>query len=152
MFHLTKNGCETGACRTTRETGIEQLLDEMTRGFGYAVAPRGAAEIVPAFDVSETAGEWRVRAELAGVAPEDVEVSVTENVLTIRGEKKPAAKTEGENLRRDERRFGKFARTLEFPGDIDGSKVAAKFQHGVLVVTLAKAEASKPKTVSIKVE
>ena len=149
MLYLTRNRANNG---TTREyDGIDRLFDEMTRGFGLG-APAGAPGYEPTLDIAEAAGEWRIAAELPGVAPQDVEVSVTENVLTIRGEKKHAPNVEGENVRRDERRYGKFVRSLEFPGDVDASKVAARFKDGVLVVTLPKAEASRPKTISIKVE
>jgi len=131
--------------------GLDRMFDEMTRGFGIE-APFVEGAYRPSLDVTETAGEWRVAAELPGVAPADVEVSVTQNVLTIRGEKKSATKNEAENVRRDERRYGKFARSFEFPGDVDGTKVAAKFANGLLLVTLPKAEDAKPKTIDVKVE
>jgi HSP20 family protein len=149
MLYLTRNRASNG---TTREfDGIDRLFDEMTRGFGLG-APAATGGYQPSLDIAESAGEWTVAAELPGTAPEDVEVSVTENVLTIRGEKKSAARSEGETVRRNERRHGKFVRSLEFPGDVDASKVAARFKDGVLVVTLPKAEASKPKTIAVKVE
>ena len=149
MLYLTRNCADQRATRPF--DGIDRILDEMTRGLGRA-APAAPGQFTPALDVAETAAEWRVAAELPGVAPADVEVSVTENVLTITGEKKSAAKSDGEDVRRDERRYGKFVRSLEFPGDVDAAKVAARFKDGVLVVTLPKAEASRPKTIAVKVE
>ena len=146
MLYLTRN---LGPARTY--DGIDRMFDEMTRGFGLG-APAATGAYQPSLDVAETADAWRVAAELPGVAPSDVEVSVTENVLTIGGEKKHAPKDEGDNVRRDERRYGKFVRSLEFPGDVDAAKVSARFKDGLLVVTLPKAEASRPKTVSVKVE
>ena len=146
MLYLTRN---LGPTRPF--DGIDRMFDEMTRGFGLG-APVAASAYQPSLDVTETADAWRVAAELPGVAQSDVEVSVTDNVLTIAGEKKSATKSEGENPLRDERRYGKFVRSLEFPGDVDAAKVAARFKDGVLVVTLPKAEASRPKTVAVKVE
>jgi HSP20 family protein len=146
MLYLTRNH---GPARPF--DGIDRIFDEMTRGFGLK-APAVAGAYEPTLDVTETADAWRVEAELPGVTPTEVEVTVAENVLTIVGEKKSVAKPEGENPRREERRFGKFVRSLEFAGDVDAAKVAAHFKDGVLVVTLPKAEASKPKTISVKVE
>jgi HSP20 family protein len=147
MFTLTRN--RTNGTARPYATGLDRLFDEMTRDFGLlAPAPLPDAAFGPALDVSEAEGAWTVRAELPGVAPEEVEVSVTANVLTIRGEKK----RESEGAGRSERRYGKFARTIEFPTDLDGGKVEARSKNGVLTVTLPKAEASRPKTVSVKVE
>jgi HSP20 family protein len=151
MLYLTRNRADQRATRPF--DGIDRILDEMTRGLRLA-APVAAAsgDFAPALDIADTAAEWRVAAELPGVAPADVEVSVTDNVLTITGEKKSVTKPEDGNVRRDERRYGKFVRSFEFPGDVDAAKVAARFKDGVLVVTLPKAEASRPKTIAVKVE
>jgi HSP20 family protein len=147
MFTLTRN--RTNGTDRPYATGLDRLFDEMTRDFGLlAPAPLADAAFDPALDVSEADGAWTVRAELPGVAPEEVEVSVTGNVLTIRGEKKQESGGAG----RSDRRYGKFVRTLEFPTDLDGGKVEARSKHGVLTVTLPKAEASRPRTVSVKVE
>ena len=133
--------------------GIDRLFDEFTRGLGIAPA-LGASDMdfAPMVDVSETADEWRVRAELPGVTPEEVEVSVTGNVLTLRGEKKGDVSEASGNWRRSERRYGKFVRALEFPTDVDAKRVEARFKNGVLTVTLPKAETSRPKSISVKVE
>ncbi len=151
MLYLTRNRADERATRPF--DGIDRILDEMTRGLRLA-APVAAAsgEFAPALDIAETAAEWRVAAELPGVAPADVDVSVAGHVLTIAGEKKGGTKSDSENVRRDERRYGKFVRFVEFPGDVDAAKVAARFKDGVLVVTLPKAEASRPKTIAVKVE
>lgn len=146
MFTLTRNRTNGTALRPF-PTGLDRLFDEMTRDFG-ALAPGAAAEFAPPLDVTESEGAWTVRAELPGVAAEDVEVSVTGNVLTIRGEKKQESESPG----RSERRYGKFVRALEFPSDLDGGKVEARSKNGVLTVTLPKAEASRPRTVAVKVE
>ncbi len=149
MLYLTKNRAPNGA-RTPFETGLDRLFDELTGNLNSGAPPETAFE--PEIEVTETPTEWRVRAELPGVAPEDVEVSVTGNVLTIRGEKKCETTGEGENCRRGERRYGKFARSLEFPADVDAAKVDARAKNGVLVVTLAKVEEVRPKSVTVKVE
>ena len=137
------------ACR--RADGIDRLFEELTRGFGIAYADADV-EFAPTIDVAETPAAWRLVAELPGVAPADVLISVTGNVLTLRGEKKSEAKDEGENWRRSERRYGKFVRTFEFAGDVDASRVEARFRLGVLTIDLPKAEQARAKTVTVKVE
>jgi len=147
MFTLTRN--RTNGTARPYATGLDRLFDEMTRDFGLlAPAAFAGAEFSPALDVSEADGAYTVRAELPGVAPEDVEVSVTGNVLTIRGEKKQESESPG----RSERRYGKFVRALEFPTDLDGGKVEARSKNGVLTVTLPKsAEAQKnEKKIAVK--
>lgn len=147
MLYLTRNR-SNGA---SAESGLDRLFDEMTRGFGFHPA-QATSEFEPALEVTEAEGEWTVRAELPGVAIEDVEVSVTGNVLTIRGEKKAETTQEGETYRRSERRYGKFIRSLEFPADLDGRNVEARAKNGVLLVRLPKAEQARPKTIAIKTE
>lgn len=150
MLYLTRNRATNGV-RTPFETGLDRLFDEITGNLAVATPP-APAEFEPTIDVTETPAEWRVRAEMPGVAPEDVEVSVTGNLLTIQGEKKCESIADGENCRRSERRYGKFVRSLEFPADVDARKVEARSKNGVLVVTLPKAEEARPKTVAVKVE
>jgi HSP20 family protein len=126
------------------------LLDEMTRGFGFASGLGTDFDV--ALDVVENANEWLVRAELPGVGSEDVDVSVTGNVLTIRGEKRNEELEEGASCRRTERRYGKFVRSLEFPTDLATQAVEARARNGVLSIRLPKAETSRPRSVAIKVE
>jgi HSP20 family protein len=152
MLYLTRD--RTPEC-TTRpyDNGLDRLFDEMTRGFGL-VPPTAfaASEFEPVLDVAESRDQWIVRTELPGVAPEDVEISVTGNVLTLKGEKKSEKSADGEAFRRTERRHGKFLRSLEFPTELDAAKVEATAKHGVLTIVLPKAEAAKPRAISIKAE
>ena len=140
MMQLTRNRVDGRAWHPF------QLFDEL------GLAPLAEAEYTPMLEVTETEGEWRVHAELPGVDPKDVTITVTGNLLTLRGEKKFEEKGEGENVRRAERRYGKFLRSLEFPVDLDAAKVVAKAKNGILTIHLPKAEAALPKTIDIKVE
>ena len=118
-----------------REGGLEPL-------FG------GVQGWAPALDVAETDDAIIVKAETPGIDPGEIEVSVTGDLLTIKGEKKEE-KTAAQH--RVERRYGRFERTVAMPGGVDPSKVSAGFNQGVLTVTLPKREASKRKSVKIKV-
>jgi len=105
----------------------------------------------PAVDVRETADSIEVVAELPGLRLEDVEVSIENNLLTIAGEKKQEV-TEGNpeaEYHLVERRCGRFERSFTLPRTVDAAKISARFEHGLLTVTLPKAEAAKPRRVEI---
>lgn len=90
-----------------------------------------------------------VRAEVPGIAPEDVDISLVHDTLTIRGSRKPEELKEGESRHRHERGFGEFTRSLQLPFGVEGDKVEAKFANGVLQITLPRAEAEKPRRISV---
>ncbi|MCX8030522.1 MAG: Hsp20/alpha crystallin family protein [Thermodesulfovibrionales bacterium] len=93
-----------------------------------------------------------VMTEIPGVDYKDVDISVLNNTLTIRGARQPEKIEEGESYHRRERWHGQFARTIELPFNIESEKVEARFIKGVLYISLPRAEADKPKKVSIKSE
>ncbi|MCD6405066.1 MAG: Hsp20/alpha crystallin family protein [Planctomycetes bacterium] len=136
---------------------VLSLRDEMNRlfddffGGGLLRAPLGS-EWLPALDVSETDTGIVVRAEVPGIAPEDIDISLTGDTLIIKGEKKQEEKKEEENYYRMERCYGSFQRVVTLPGSVDASKVTATHKNGVLTVTLEKKEESKAKVIDIKVQ
>jgi HSP20 family protein len=93
-----------------------------------------------------------VQAELPGIAPEDVEISLVKDTLTLRGSRNPDELKEGESRHRQERGYGQFTRSLELPFSVEGDAVQAKFSNGVLQVTLPRAEAEKPRRITISCE
>ncbi|MGO4705217.1 Hsp20/alpha crystallin family protein [Microvirga sp. 2MCAF38] len=118
---------------------INRLFDDMMRGSALpATAPQSAGMLMPQMDVSETEKEVRVRAELPGVAENDIDVRLDDGVLTIRAEKKTEMKEEKEDYHFVERSFGTFQRALRLPYAINVDEVKANFQNGVLTVTLPK--------------
>jgi HSP20 family protein len=106
----------------------------------------------PAIDIYETDNEIVVKAELPEVKKEDVYVSIEDNLLTIRGERKFSEETKKENYHRVERSYGEFMRSFTLPSFVDANKVNAEFKDGVLRVTLAKREEAKPKQIEVKVK
>lgn len=106
----------------------------------------------PACDIYETDDEIVVKAELPEVKKEDVHVSIENNALTIRGERKFSEETKKENWRRVERSYGEFMRSFTLPSFVDASKVNAEFKDGMLRVTLQKREETKPKQIEVKVK
>jgi HSP20 family protein len=119
---------------------VNRLFDDVFRGYGGpAGTGQGGGNVIPAhMDVSETENEFRVRAELPGVSEKDVEVTLDDDVLTIRGEKRLERKDEKESYHVVERSYGTFQRSLRLPYAVDPEQVRASFEHGVLTVTLPK--------------
>ena len=107
-----------------------------------------------ALDVSEGEDEFVVKASTPGVAPEDVEITLSENILTIKGEMKEETESKPENGEKNyhmrERRYGKFMRSITLPTAVDAEKIEAVNENGVLTVHLPKAESVKPKRIEIK--
>jgi HSP20 family protein len=100
---------------------------------------------VPRVDISEDTNNIYVHAELPGLSENDVKVTVSEGLLTIKGEKKHEEKKEDKNYFRIERRYGEFARQFTLPDNVKEEEVYANFTNGVLEVTIPKGEPSKPK-------
>lgn len=130
---------------------LQQTMDRFfDRGVGRILARENGADAYFPLDLYETEDEVVVRASLPGARPEDVNVSVNGDVLTIKAETK--AETEGRqpNYYRQERRFGVMQRALQLPVRVNADSAAAEFEHGVLTLKLPKAEEAKPKTIEIK--
>jgi HSP20 family protein len=108
----------------------------------------------PAVDIRETKDELTLHVELPGISEEAVDVSVENGVLTISGERKQQTEeeTEGSGYHLVERCYGHFERRFSLPRSVDSEKVRAAFAHGVLTVTLPKAETAKPRKIEVKVE
>ncbi|MDD5563542.1 MAG: Hsp20/alpha crystallin family protein [Thermoanaerobaculaceae bacterium] len=107
---------------------------------------------MPAVDVRETKDALEIAAELPGLDPKDVDVSVDNGVLTLKGSRTFEKAVEGETYHRVERAYGSFERSFSLPTNVDPEKVRASYRHGVLHLTLPKREEAKPKSISIKVE
>jgi HSP20 family protein len=132
------------------------LQDRMNRLFGDVylrdedVAARGAW--VPPVDIFETDGhDLVIKAELPDMTREDIEVTVENNTLTLRGAKKMPGDVKEEQFRRIERSYGSFSRSFTLPATVDASKVAAEYKNGVLTVKLPFREEAKPRTINVEV-
>jgi HSP20 family protein len=135
---------------------VSRLRREMDRLWDDYFGPgrRGLqpmeAEFAPAMDVKETADQVVVKAEVPGIDAKDINISVTGDVLTIKGEKKSEREEKEENYHVVERSYGSFARSITLPGAVDLDKIEAKYDKGVLTVTCPKKEEVKPKAIEIK--
>jgi HSP20 family protein len=104
----------------------------------------------PAFDVSETEKELIIKAEVPGIDKKDININLSDGLLTIKGEKKHEKEEESENYHRVERRYGTFSRTVRLPFEVEVDKVDATYKDGVLKITVPKSEAAKPRKIEIK--
>jgi HSP20 family protein len=109
-------------------------------------------DLMPRMDVVEDAKAFRVTIELPGMADKDVAVSLTDRLLTIRGEKKEEKEQKDKDTYRSERRYGSFRRAFELPGDVDANKIEASFKNGVLTVDLPKTKEAQDKVKQIQVK
>lgn len=109
------------------------------------------ADWTPSVDISETDGEYQIKAEIPDVKKEDVKVTLEDGVLTIQGERKYEKEEKGKKFHRIERSYGSFARTFSVPDVIEAEKVKAEFKDGVLNLHLPKSEKAKPKAIEVKV-
>ena len=105
----------------------------------------------PACDIFETDKELVLKFELPEVSKEDVKVTMENNVLMLRGERKFEEETDRENYHRVERHYGEFMRTFNVPMFVDAAKIHAEFKHGVLTVKLPKREEARAKLIDVKV-
>ena len=114
--------------------------------------PEEAGEWLPSLDVAETKNDLVVKAELPGMDPKDIDISLSNGFLTIKGEKKQEKEEKDENYHLIERSYGSFTRSVRLPREVQSDKITASFKNGVLRVTLPKSEEAKKKEIKIKVE
>ena len=121
---------------------MNRLFDDVLRGGSPGTQERGQGGVMlaPHMDVSETDKEVRLKAELPGVTDKDIEVSLDDDVLTIRAEKRQERREEREGVHVSERAFGTFQRSVRLPFPVNADQVKAAFENGVLTVTLPKAQ------------
>ena len=106
----------------------------------------------PAVDIFETEKALVLKMELPGIKKEDVHVTIENNMLTVRGERKMEEQVERENYHRMERTYGEFVRSFSLPPFVDGKEIKADFAEGLLRVTLPKVETARPKEIEVKVK
>jgi HSP20 family protein len=137
---------------TTRDpfSLLQNRLNRLFEPFAEETLP--LTTWVPACDIYETDKEIVVKAELPGLKKEDVFVSIENNVLMIRGERKFEEEVKRESFHRVERTYGEFLRSFTLPTFIDANKILAEFKDGLLMVTLPKREEAKPKQIEVKVK
>jgi len=135
-------------------TGLRREMDRLFERFfesPWAELP-ALGDWTPVLDVTEGKDAITVKAELPGVEPKEIAVSLEGDLLTIKGEKEQRKEEKDERQHRIERSWGAFMRSVRLPAPVDGSKVTAAFKNGVVTVTLPKAPGAKGTTIPVKAE
>lgn len=148
----------TGIIRWNPQTHLlrgrmDRLFNEMLRD--YWGPETGSEEVssrvwAPPVDIREGSDALTLTAELPGLTKDDVSITLENNVLTLSGERKFEKETQGEAYHRIERSYGSFSRSFTLPSTVRTDTVEARFEHGVLTVSLPKQEESKPRKITIK--
>lgn len=133
---------------------ISSLQNEMNRMVDSIFREGSLTETgmwLPPIDLSETNDKITVKAEIPGIDPKDIDISIQDNTLFLKGEKREEKEEKGKNYYRIERQYGSFSRSVVLPATVNTDKVTAECKNGVLEITLQKKEEVKPKQISIKV-
>jgi HSP20 family protein len=150
MFLTTRNlSRELGANFSPFADRVQRLLSE-TLGGDWQYRDSAAASWVPPVDIFEEAEGLRIAAEIPGVRPEDISISLEGNVLTIHGVKQVQAEEKTERVHRYERTYGTFERSFTLPASVDAQGIRASYDNGVLLVTLPKSEKAKPRQIRVQ--
>jgi len=137
---------------------LERMRREMDRLWDsfFEERPRRKGEEIsewaPSIDVAETKDSLVVRAEIPGIDPKGIDISLSQDVLTIKGEKKQEKEEKEENYHFVERIYGSFSRSVRLPREVQSEKISATYKDGILKITLPKSEEAKKKEIKIKVE
>ena len=141
--------CDPASEIVTQREAMDRLIDEAyTHPFCQTDGWHGSN--VPAIDMYQTDNDVVVKAALPGIKADDVQINVTGDILTIKGEMKEKSETKEKNYHIREQRWGAFERSVMLPTSVISDKAKAEFEDGVLTITLPKAEEVKPKLITVK--
>jgi HSP20 family protein len=131
--------------------GLHREIDRLFNEFAQIPGANGLpANIVPKIDISETDKAIEVSAEMPGLERKDIDISIEDDTLTIRGEKKIEEDQKDKNVQHSERTYGVFMRVLQLPPGVDPSSVEATMSNGVLKITIPKPAKPEPKKIEVK--
>jgi HSP20 family protein len=128
---------------------MQRMMDEFFRGW-WTSPWAGEIASAPALDVREMETEVVVEAEVPGLKPDELDLSISDGTLSIKGERKSERDEKEGDYHLTERSFGSFSRVVALPAAVDADKAAAKYENGVVTITLPKTEQAKPKKVEVK--
>lgn len=129
---------------------VRRQMEQLFEGYGSGFPRPGTAGVFPLVNVSETKDGYFIRAELPGVTADQLDIQVTANSVSIAGERRIREEHAAARYHRREREAGRFSRVIGLPTEIDPQKVEADLVNGVLTVAVSKAEAAKPRQITVK--
>ena len=134
--------------------GLQRLNRFLDEAFAGVPSAEQGSVITSAWfaptDVSEDTNGIQISMELPGVDPDDVRLSLENTILTIRGEKRPQVDQKNDRVHRFERTYGIFERTFVLPSTVDPDQIEARYENGVIIITIPKAERAKPREIRVK--
>jgi HSP20 family protein len=128
---------------------IQNEIDRVFDSFLRSGTRAPEAGWYPAIDLRETTHEFVLTAEVPGVKKDDIKLALTENVLTIRGEKRAENETKGDQWHQVERSYGRFERSFHLAAPVNAAGIKAKFAEGILTVSVPKSEEARPREIQI---
>lgn len=143
---------ELDVLRRELERALHSEFARPSIPFSVAFLPGRSARAYPLTNIAEDRDNVYIEALAPGLDPEKLEITVLGNTITIAGEKPGPAGVSADAFHRCERSAGRFMRTIDIPAEVDSNKVTARYANGLLTVTMARAEAAKPRQVQINVE
>jgi HSP20 family protein len=131
---------------------LENMRRQMNRLYQGLFNPNAqpGAGVFPLINLTESKERYTIRAELPGVRSDELDIQATANTLSLAGERKIQEENNGAKYHRRERESGRFSRVISLPGEIDTNKVEASLVNGILTIVVPKAEASKPRQISVR--
>ena len=152
MYTITRSPMRDSAHEfATLGSRINRMLNDVFANSDWQYRDSTVSSWVPPVDVLEQENGIRILAELPGLKPEDVKISLEGNVLTIHGTKQQTAEEQTERVHRYERTYGAFERTFTLPATVDAAHIKADYENGVLTITLPKVEQAKPRQIEVQV-
>ncbi len=137
-----------------RRGGLDTLRDELQDLFSQVVGDGGSllpwSGYAPSLDLSETDGTLEVKMDVPGVKPEEIDIQLSGNLLTISGKRSEEKEEKGKTFHRVERSYGSFSRSVTLPCDIKDDKVDAQVHDGILRITLQKSEEAKTRKIKVR--
>ena len=151
MFVTTRTLRDPATEVSNLERRMSRLFNEALGNLDWQYRDSAGASWVPPVDIFEEADAIRIMAEIPGVNPNAVKISLENNVLTIHGTKEQVAEERSERVHRYERTYGAFERSFTLPATVDANNIKASYEHGVLTITLPKVEKAKPRQITVQV-
>ena len=150
LIPVSRDRSAVGSPFMSLQREIDRLFNDFTHNFPYFELKPNGGKLMPSTDLTETDKEIEITAELPGLEEKDVQINLTDNLLTIRGEKKAEKEQKDKNYRLVERSYGSFERTLELPEGVNPDAIKANIAKGVLKVTIPKPAPAQAKKIEVK--
>jgi len=147
MSYLPRLRSKSESIRT-RDSIFDDLFNELY-SLPTSFLSKSGMDLSPRIDISETDGEYKIEAELPGINQKEIDVKIDNNILTIKGKKEDVKEEKEKNYHLRERYYGAFQRSISLPNNIEPEKIKARFENGVLNISVPKSDKRTPKKIEI---